>query len=362
MAIPKPNEGDIIEGIFALALALYIADGKVQVPKLNRLRTRIEPSKFAAGAVRVVVAERVKRQHGKYPPDVFTVIANIRLKASVTSVGFGKEYKAAYYDKLKDYGDLAVKTAQIVATVNNAAWARRVNERVNVFLKNNTADVVEFEVTADGIAGEASGGTVKGDVNLHVYGLVNGRRRGVADAHLAFSLKSNSQTVANLSPYEGMLKIAKHMSIDWDAETRYAGLRGVARTPAEKKQKFKWIRAMYADLVRHIKAASKKPRFTQDMLQFLSDNLFGSDMATVVDIRETKVKEIVPEVFTEMAKYAKLTVKVPGGGANVGGQLVFHDTTTGADIFQLRLRAEEQRNFGKFYLEVKPGVYAKAVK
>lgn len=361
MAKPKPNEGDIIEGIFVLALALYIADGKIDKSKLNRLRTRIEPAKFNSGAVTVVVADDVERRHGKNPPDLFDVIAVIRLKASVTSVGFGKEYRQKYYEKHRDYGDLDAKINQIVAAVGSARFTREVDAHVDRFLRNNKRERAVFEVTADGIAGESSGGNIKGDVNLAVYAESRGKRTLVRGGRVAFSLKSNSATVANLSPYEGMLAIAEHMGIRWDAAERYAALKGIARTPAEKKQKFRYIRAMYADLISEIKSAAKKPDFTQRMLRFLADNIFGKDMATVVDVRENTVKEITPVMFKEMEQYAKLEVR-DHSGANKGGNVVFHDRTTGEDIFQLRLRAEEARNFGKFYLEVKPGVYAKAPK
>ena len=82
-------------------------------------------------------------------------------------------------------------------------------------------------ITADGISGESSGGEVKGDVLLNVYGEIKGKRTLIKGGSIPFSLKSGSVTVANLSPYRGMLDIAKALDIDWDGIARLS--RGYSR-------------------------------------------------------------------------------------------------------------------------------------
>jgi len=360
-AKPKPNEGDIIEGIFALALGLYIAEGKVDVSKLRKLRAKIDPQKFISGSVKIEIAKNVERKSGNFPADIFDVNVTLRLKTSVVGVAFGSEFREKYYDKLKDYGDLDSKTNQIARNVGNSSWSREVNKLVNKFLENNKRERALFEVTADGIEGEKSKGLIKGDVNLSVYAIIKKRKVLIKGGKMAFSLKSDSQTVANLSPYHGMVSIAKYMGLKWDGAEKYKGLTEIARTPAEKKQKFMWIRKMYGDLTKElVNKAKNKKIFTKLALEFLSENMFGTDLALVVDIRKNKLKEINPSDFNVIKENAILTVRKKS--SNVGGQLIFHDETTKTDLFQLRLRAEESRNFGKFYLEVKPGLYSKTKK
>lgn len=363
MSKPKPNEGDIMEGMFALALGLYIAEGKVDITKLRKLRTKIDPQKFISDSVKIEVAKNVKRKSGNFPADIFDVNVTLRLKTSVVDIAFGDEFREKYYDKLKDYGDLESKTNQIARTVGNSAWSKEVDKVVNKFLQNNKKEKALFEVVADGIEGEKSGGLIKGDVNLTVYAIIKKRKVLIKGGKMAFSLKSDSQTVANLSPYHGMVSIAKHLQLKWNGidglAERYKGLMEKAKTPAEKKQKFIWIRKMYKDLTEEliVKAKKDKKIFTKLALEFLSENMFGTDLALVVDIRKNKLKEINPKDFNVIKEKAILTLKKKS--SNVGGQLIFHDETTKTDLFQLRLRAEESRNFGKFYLEIKPGLYSK---
>ena len=58
----KLNEGDVIEGIFTIALSLYLAYGKVEKSKLNLIRTQIETKLFSSGRFKHVVASNLKRQ------------------------------------------------------------------------------------------------------------------------------------------------------------------------------------------------------------------------------------------------------------------------------------------------------------
>jgi len=47
--VAKLNEGDVIEGIFTIALSLYLAYGKVDKNELNKIRTKIDTKIFSTG-------------------------------------------------------------------------------------------------------------------------------------------------------------------------------------------------------------------------------------------------------------------------------------------------------------------------
>ncbi len=348
----KLNEGDVIEGIFTIALALYLADGKVDKQKLNLIRTKIDTKMFSTGRFKYSVAEGKSRQRGKNPPDIFNVNFEMRLKPESVQGAFDKEYEVMYKSS-KDIGKIDKKIDQLIKAIEGASFSRRAGAAVDYFLNNSVGEVVTFTVVADGIAGESSGGEIKGDVSLEVYAMKKGTNKKVISGVLPFSLKSESVTVANLSPYRGMLDIAKAIGIQWDAEEKYVRLSRPFNGPVEQKAKFELIVSMYDDLKKKIMVESAKPAFTDKALGFLAKSIFGSDLADVVDIQSGKVKEITVEYFEELRKTTTLVAK-----AN-GNNLVFSDKKTGTPIFQLRTKLRPSpSNEAKFYLEVGKGIYA----
>ena len=53
----KLNEGDVMEGIFAICAALIFAYGEIDKKKLNKIRKKIEPDMFTAGRFTKVITE-----------------------------------------------------------------------------------------------------------------------------------------------------------------------------------------------------------------------------------------------------------------------------------------------------------------
>ncbi|MFZ9885651.1 MAG: hypothetical protein ACO3ON_09390, partial [Ilumatobacteraceae bacterium] len=159
----KLNEGDVIEGIFTIGLSLYIAYGKIDKNKLNKIRTTIDPMLFASGRVQQFVAKNITRQLPKKPADIFNVGFEMRLKPESVSGAFGKTYQVLY-ESSKDVGDIDNKINQLVRSIENTRFGKQAQSAIDQFLKNNKSELVDFIVVADGIAGESSGGEIKGDV------------------------------------------------------------------------------------------------------------------------------------------------------------------------------------------------------
>jgi len=349
----KINEGDVIEGIFTIGLALFIVDGKVDKTKLNKIRTQIDTKLFNTGRFKMVVASAVTRKKGSRPPDIFNVGFEMRLKPESVVGAFGKDYDAIYYKSSNDIGHIDKKIDQLIKSIDYGSYSRRVTTIVNQFLDNNVGEVVDFTVIADGIAGESSGGAIKGDVSLDIYATAKGKTKKIHGGTIPFSLKSESVTVANLSPYRGMLDIAKALNIEWDAKTKYERLSKSFNGPTEQAAKFQMITSMYNDLKKEIIVKSTSQTFTKDALTFLGKGIFGDDLADVVDIQRGKVKEITTQYFKQIEKQAILYV------VEKGNNLVFMDKQTQAPIFQIRTKLRPPpANEAKFYLEVGSGVYA----
>jgi len=349
----KLNEGDVIEGIFTIALCLYLAYGKVDKKELNKIRTKVDTKMFSTGRFKYTVVENHMRQKGKNPPDFFNVYMEMRLKPESVQGAFDKEYEVLY-KKSSDIGKIDSKINQLIAAFEKASFAMKAKGAVDYFLDNNSGETVTFKVIADGIEGESSGGEVKGDVNLEVYAIKKGTTKKLISGSLPFSLKSESVTVANLSPYRGMLDIAEAVGIKWDGKEKFIRLSKPFVGPIEQKAKFQLIKQMYDELVDLMITESKKSSFSDKAYDFLDKSIFGSDLADVVDVQTGKVKEITREYFTQLKKNVKLVSKLNGNN------LVFVDKNTETPIFQIRTKLRPPpANEAKFYLEVGKGIYAK---
>ena len=347
----KLNEGDVIEGIFTIALSLYLAYGKVNKTELNKIRTKIDTKMFTTGRFKYIVVQNHLRQKGKNPPDFFNVGFEMRLKPESVVGAFDKEYDILYKSS-KDIGKIDKKIDKLIAALGTASFAKKAAGAVNSFLDNNYGEEVTFLVISDGIAGESSGGEIKGDVTLEVHAVRKGSTKKLAVGSLPFSLKSESVTVANLSPYKGMLDIAAALNIKWTAKEDYIRLAKAFRGPVEQKAKFELIESMYNDLKTEIIKESNKPQFTKNALDFLSKSIFGSDLSDVVDVSSTGLKEITVEYFNNLRKTVQLTATLNGNN------LVFKDKKTNLPIFQIRTKLIPRSNEAKFYLEVGKGIYA----
>ena len=348
----KLNEGDVIEGIFTIALSLYLAYGKVDKNELNKIRTKIDTKMFSTGRFKYSVVENHMRQKGKNPPDFFNVGFEMRLKPESVVGAFDKEYEVLYKSS-KDIGNINKKIDKLIQATTTANFVKRAAGAVNYFLDNNYGEVVTFMVISDGIAGEASGGELKGDVTLEVHAVRKGSTKKLIAGSLPFSLKSESVTVANLSPYNGMLDIADALGIKWTAKEDYIRLSKPFFGPVEQKAKFELITSLYNDLKTEIIKESNKPQFTKNALDFLSKSIFGSDLSDVVDVNSSGLKEITVEYFNNLRKTVQLTATASGNN------LVFKDKKTDVPIFQIRTKLRPPpANEAKFYLEVGKGIYA----
>lgn len=353
----KLNQGDVIEGIFSIGLSLYAAYGKIDKTKLNDIRSKIEPAMFSSGRIKMKIAENVQKEFPNKPPDFFDVLLEVRLKPASVTGAFGKDMKKPVYAKSKEIADIDKKIDALIKSIDNASWKRQIDESINFYLKNNIGEKVKFEVIADGIAGETSGGDLKGDIEVIIQAVTpkTGTKK-IFNKKLAFSLKSESVTVANLSPYNGMKDIAKALGLKWKNIEKYKVLGETARTAEQKKHKFMMIESMFSELKTMIK--KDKTSISARAFTFLEKSIFGSDMANVVDITKGGVKEITKEYFDLLKKNVKLDV------VEKGSNIVFVDSKTKTPIFQLRTKlrpppAANGAGEAKFYLEVGKGVYAK---
>ena len=329
----KLNEGDVIEGIFALALAEIFAYGDIDKTRLNKARTKIEPEMFKDGRYDVVIRDTLGKGRGfktkSFPPDIFTVKLILRLKPKSVEGAYGKDYNVLF-KKSKDIGNI---DAKINAMIKHAkGFKSKLLKIRDKYLKNNRADKVTFEIFADGIAGETSGGKIKADIDLRIF--ANGKKQ--ADLHIPYSLKSGSKTLSNLSPYKGLMEMMDKFGLEYVYEDEFAGNLGPggalerAKTPAQKKAKVQMLTDMYDGFIEGMEDEGNTAAFTKTAFQIINEAAFGDDFATVVDLDKSSVKYMDPKYTNELLdaalrnrRYAK--AGIIGSGDNRKLAIYFDD-------------------------------------
>lgn len=350
----KLNEGDVMEGIFAIALAQLFAYDKIDKGKLNSIRSKIEPKMFQTGRYQTVV----RKFSDGMPEDNIQVNLIVRLKYQSTMDAFGPNFEVLM-EKSSDVGNIGTKINTLV-NYTNAKYREKIRRIKNAYLKNNQSDNVDITITADGIAGESSGGEIKGDLDVDV--VINGKK--YMDERLNFSMKSGSKTLANLSPFNGMMDMLRRFGIVLENEQRYRKILGetlaTARTSQEKKLKVQTIKELYSDVKKGLSKLSSTPQLKAAAFQLFRDVTFGSDLADVVDVDKTKVKEITIENINELEKNTQSVETVLSGD-----NIKFKVNPGNKELFQLRFKNRSSEVNGefnikelKFYVEAGKAAYA----
>jgi hypothetical protein len=349
----KFNEGDIIEGIVCLGMGLYLAYERIDKIKLNKLRTMINPNKFIDGREKLFI---VKNQ--KEGLDYVTVECIIRLKASSTSAAYGKDYKILYKSD-KDVGNIEKKINVLISSITNTSFGKRILQLKYKYIKNNINENLYFTILADGIAGETSGGEIKGDIDV-ILEIKNSKNEKIGRETIPFSIKSGSKTASNLSPYRGMIKFADAFNINKkfliDAKP---GFEAPARSITEKEAINILIIELYDKLVDDIVKSSKKnsKTFNEYAIKFISKEIFGSDLADLVDIETNKIKEITMEYFDAINNIFFLEA------IKIGNQMKIVDKNDNKKVlFSIRVKLRVSSSGTaerKFYIETGNLLYKK---
>lgn len=343
------NEGDVIEGIFGICLSLYIAKKTFTENEVATIRAKIDPKKFVGGkGVKIPIAKKIPKQSSKgdFPTDYFDVNLLLKMKPKATTLAYGQDFmkSEAYrkskasdgsfqvvYDSVKDIGKIGKKTKQIVNAFNSASKAKAdVKKSIDIFLKNHLSETVEFIVEVDGITGSAYAGTIKADVFMHVTAVVNGKPQRLKDLTIGFSIKSDSSTYANLSPYNGMMEFAKLFGVKLKNPEVYDFLKRDAKkmTPDEVKAKQVLSYKMFEEIIEAVDKKKNDPNFSQVIFNYLEKSIFGTDTPLVVHVSEGSIKELKIDAFTMLKNTVKITSSLELEGKEKNRKkLVFYGKT-----------------------------------
>lgn len=367
----KLNEGDVIEGIFGLALAEIFAYGDIDKNRLNKERIKIEPEMFRDGRYEVVIRDTLGRGRGfmteSFPPDIFTVKLILRLKPASVEGAYGKKYNVLFKES-KDIGNIDKKIDAMIK--HSKGFKQKLITIRDKFLKNNKADKVLFEIYADGIAGESSGGKIKADIDLRIF--ANGKKQ--SNIHIPYSLKSGSKTLSNLSPYKGLMNMMDRFGLEYVHEEEFAtnlgpgGALERAKTSEQKKKKVQMLTDMYDGFIEGLAKEGNTLQFTNTAFDVIHEAAFGDDFATVVDLDKSSVKFMDPSYTKKLLSSAKSTgnyarAGIIGTGENRKLAVYFGDINKSENhLFTYRKKFRMTGSGGmelKLYVEAGKLIYSK---
>jgi hypothetical protein len=383
------KEGSVIEGIFAMYCALVLIDPddgndinkiklKIRNMRLNtQLKQEIRGGKTSRTVefhklypkdddfeMQVVDANPQQYKHmsagEKYfviqgrrqttgpdgytaPPDFVQVKLDVTLKASEVERAYGMILKDNFGES-GDFGKIAEKVDTLLKAKHSQFFRQLVMAK-NRFLKNKTTDVVQYNVIADGIGGESSGGAIKSDVLIRI--VANGQ--SILKYNINFSLKSDAVTVENIglirganevyNMFEGGLtgraKIQAKMFIDEINETAMGNSEiGVKKGTVNRVA----LTALFEVIKNNLPSGTSR---SNEYYDYLEKAAFGKDKASIVIADKNKLKQMTPDYIKYLRTYG-----------NNGKPLLLEVKATSGDIrfappgqskeflFKLRLKSE----------------------
>jgi hypothetical protein len=340
------NIGDTMEGVFAIAIALQIAFGKVTPSILNEYRRKVDIS----GTKETIIDSNVgnnKMFNGLRvdPGDKVAVAVKMKMKANNVSGMFGHDIK---HHSLVD---------NHIETIANKMHELRAIDKIQDYMRkiltNRKTDEVIFYVIADGVEASGGRGEIKGDVKINIHARTNTRIPMDLEDPISFSLKVEDNTIANLGIFSGILKLGQLFNLRLiegleDVKTfpdRYSGMQTILydhQGQWDNEEHLIYYLRKYLEIQDHYLAVpdseyegGKKERqalqatdeldaqerlinqfirefseqlegkdsdtfnadprsrvFASKCLQFLRKEMFGSDLSDVISIRKGDIKEI----------------------------------------------------------------------
>lgn len=322
------NLGSVMEGIFAIAVGLILCESdlpsrQLSVGMVNNIRRQIN---FNTGSFKKKLFKG-KQRIKNYAVDNVEVNLTVNLKLGEAGSAYGKKY----FENTKE----SVIQRLISSVVNNAArYKRLLTEAKNEYLLNQRPEVVKIDVIADGVAGEQTGGDIKGDVMVSI--LINGKP-ALSNKNLNFSLKAGttpSKTLSNESPHKSLLRVSETFNLGINPDD-YSFLDEVARSPQQKYQKVLYTKQLYDQVLNGMneKFSASGRGGSKLAWQLLKNSAFGSDYAQVVSISPREIKESSPAYINALEeRYPDIEVK------KTGEKIQFYISELNKPLFYLRFK------------------------
>lgn len=229
------NIGDTMEGVFAIAIGLYIAYREIDRSELISSIKDVNISK--EGPVTVNIIDDIERST-KVMDDVEDAAEEIgvedeidtssakigvkvwlNLKYDQTHEGFGDKFDIT---KRKDVSNYKEVIDSMIYQINSPTMVM-VKDKIDRFIaqvlsNNEDDDKVMFLVKADGVGNSSkedeNGLHVKGDVDITIEAELQNGKKQINVPSISFSLKVDNKTFANLGIYNAIAKLGHIFGTD----------------------------------------------------------------------------------------------------------------------------------------------------
>lgn len=347
------KEGSIIEGIFAMYCALILIDPE-DGKDINGIKRKIREMRLATELKRETRGGKVSRTvefHKLYPknndfgypvvdadtqqyphmesghkyfvvqgrrttggsdgytapPDFIEVKLDVTLKASEVERAYGLVLNDNFGEG-GDFGKIAEKVDTLVKA-KQSQFFRQLVVAKNRFLKNNNTDVIQYNVIADGIGGESTGGAIKSDVLIRI--VANGR--SILSQNINFSLKSDATTVENIGLIRGANEIYNMFGANLSGAAKGQAkmfidqLNETARGNSELRIKKGTVNrtaltALFEVIKNNLPSGTSR---SNEYYEYLEKAAFGKDKAAIVVANKNALQQMTPDYIKYLKTYGK---------------------------------------------------------
>lgn len=374
------KEGSILEGIFATYCALILADpddgrnmsvirGKIRETRIQaqlreylkpgtrtttrditinksfpkddnfgypvtndeRILPRVQNNSFIVPGRREYRDPETNRMV-QSPPDSISVNLSVRLKASEVEEAYGRNLDGM--PPGTDYGRLESKITQLIES-RGSMFFRKLIVAKNRFLKNNKTDTIQYQVIADGVAGEATGGNIKADVIIRI----TANNRSLLNETINFSLKSESSTIENVGLIRGVQEVYDMFSSSLRGQAARDAQILVQQLTSSRRVNRTALTAFFNLISNNLPSGTS---LTSQYFQYFKTKAFGSDKSQVVNITRRGLEEMNMGYIEYLEKFGAagspllLEVRATEGDIRfVGSNIAGEDF-----LFKIRLKRE----------------------
>ena len=266
------------------------------------------------------------------PADYISVNLSVRLKASEVEEAYGRNLEGMTPGT--DFGRIESKINQLIES-RGSMFFRKLIVAKNRFLKNNKSDQVQYNVIADGVSGETTGGDIKADVLIRIT--ANGR--SIISENINFSLKSESSTIENVGLIRGVQEVYNMFSSSLRGQAARDAQVLVQQLTSSRRVNRTALTAFFNLISNNLPTGTNN---TTQYFQYFKTKAFGVDKSQVVNVTRRNVQEMNMGYIEYLQKFGAsgqpllLEVRATDGdirfiGSNIPGSEF---------LFKIRLKRE----------------------
>ena len=216
------------------------------------------------------------------PADFISVNLSVRLKASEVEEAYGRHYEGM--PPGSDYGRIEPKITQLIES-RGSMFFRKLIVAKNRFLKNNKTDQVQYNVIADGVAGETTGGDIKADVLIRIT--ANGR--SIISENINFSLKSESSTIENVGLIRGVQEVFGIFGPSLNGQDLRDARVLLQQITSSRRVNRTALTAFFNLISQNLPTGTGN---TAQYFQYFKTKAFGKDRSQVVNVTRRNIQEM----------------------------------------------------------------------